>query len=147
MSGHAKTIRVAARQTTGLTGLYTDMNEISTQRDATTGRFLTGNNFGKHQGNPHCKVLYHLREAFLQSCGPDEVRRLTARLIELAHDSNKHVSLEAISLLLDRALGRPKESLAIELNQEQPQHDVSMYSDDQIKRMLEILNEPVGVTT
>jgi hypothetical protein len=106
------------------------------------GRFAPGNPGGP--GNPQCKQLVRLRQAFLEVCDVEQIRLLTQRLIELTRHENKRVAIAAISMLLDRALGKPTESLAILHENQHPHHELEDLSDAQLHEIEQILTHPAG---
>jgi hypothetical protein len=73
------------------------------------GRFRPGNTGGP--GNPYAKRTAKLRTALLRAVKPEDIEAAVAKLVEKA----KAGELPAIKELLDRCLGRPKETVEQEL--------------------------------
>jgi hypothetical protein len=73
------------------------------------GRFRPGNSGGP--GNPFARRTAKLRTALLRAVKPDDIEAAVAKLVEKA----KAGELPAIKELLDRCLGRPKETVEQEL--------------------------------
>jgi hypothetical protein len=70
-------------------------------RDQGTGRFAPGNRCGR--GNPHARRQADLRAALAGAVGPDRLRKITARMADMAEAGD----LEACKLLFDYLLGKP----------------------------------------
>jgi len=64
------------------------------------GKFAPGNRLGR--GNPHAQRVNRLRTALLKTVTPEDMREITAKLVELS----KAGDLDAAELLLDRVFGR-----------------------------------------
>lgn len=74
----------------------------------TDGRFAVGNPGGP--GNPHARQVATLRTALLGAVTPEDMERITAKLVELAKAGN----VPAIREVFDRTVGRPTEADLLE---------------------------------
>ncbi len=77
-------------------------------RDAATGRFAAGNTFG--EGNPHHKRVAELRSALLDAISPEDLRAIVEQLVQKAKSGDVAAARE----VLDRALGKPSQAIAVE---------------------------------
>lgn len=93
------------------------------------GLFAKGNSIGKGvQRSPG--VIAELRKAMCETVTPDVMRRLTQRLIDLAETADPKISLLAIELLYNRILGKPKETVELDVNQQVTGATALLDSDD-----------------
>jgi hypothetical protein len=70
-------------------------------RDGATGRFTPGNSFGR--GNPHARRVAQLRSALFDVVTEDRLKRIAAKLCDLAEGGD----VAAAKLVLLYVLGRP----------------------------------------
>ncbi len=77
-------------------------------REAATGRFAAGNTFG--EGNPHHKRVAELRSALLDAISPEDLRAIVEQLVQKAKSGDVVAARE----VLDRALGKPSQAIAVE---------------------------------
>lgn len=78
-----------------------------------TGRFQKGNPGGP--GNPLAAKVQVVRAALFDAVTADDVQQAARRLVALAVDPDPKVSLDAIQLLFDRLIGKPTESIALDV--------------------------------
>ena len=81
---------------------------VDNGREAATGRFATGNTFG--EGNPHHKRVAELRSALLDAISPEDLRVIVGQLVQKAKSGDVAAARE----VLDRALGKPSQAVAVE---------------------------------
>jgi hypothetical protein len=81
------------------------------------GRFLPGNKASTAEHNPLSRSVYRVKEAMLSACTPEEMFTVTRRLLELCHAEDGRVALQAMELLFNRLLGKPKEEIQLDVNQ------------------------------
>ncbi len=77
-------------------------------RETATGRFAAGNTFG--EGNPHHKRVAELRSALLDAISPEDLRAIVEQLVQKAKSGDVVAARE----VLDRALGKPSQAIAVE---------------------------------
>jgi hypothetical protein len=71
------------------------------------GRFAPGHQFAK--GNPNARRMYALRKALLDSAGPDDVRRVGKKLLDLAEGGD----VAAAKVWLEYTVGKPPQALEL----------------------------------
>ncbi len=108
------------------------------------GRFSKGNGFSKGRANPIAAQVYDLKSAMLTACTPEQVTACTQRLLALCMDPDKKIALQAIGLLFDRLLGKPKEEITVETTTAQHQRPIDLmeYAEaerEQIRATLELI--------
>ena len=78
------------------------------------GQFTKGNDYGK--GNPHAAAVGAWRNALAETITPEHIKGAIAVLLNAAlRDKERWAVIE----LLDRCLGKPQQSLAVDANIEQ----------------------------
>jgi len=82
-------------------------------KDPRTGRFLKGNKGGPG-GNAEAARVRAYRQEFLRALTPADVRKVVLKVAKLAAAGESWAAKE----LLDRALGKSKETLAVEVKHE-----------------------------
>ncbi|MBY0514067.1 MAG: hypothetical protein K2P78_09175 [Gemmataceae bacterium] len=86
--------------------------EMTTYRDD-RGRFLKGCPAGP--GNPLAPQVATLRAALLSAVTPDDITATVRRLIDLCHDDDKRVAVQAMELFFNRVYGKPVESVTMDV--------------------------------
>jgi hypothetical protein len=105
------------------------VKEDSALQRLPNGLFAKGNSIGKgvHRSPG---VIAELRKAMTETVTPDVMRRLTQRLIDLAETADPKISILAIELLYNRILGKPKETVELDVNQQVTGGTALLDSDD-----------------
>jgi hypothetical protein len=114
------------------------------------GRFIVGNKAGSVAHNPMCRSVWTLKQALLNAVTPDEITSITRRLLDLCRDPDGKTALQAIALLFDRLLGRPKESVELEVSKPQPAVDWSRLTTEELITITAIMSRadlPIHATT
>lgn len=136
-------------------------------KDATTGRFLPGNQAAKNpphgivvshdglrdtrghwlpgctgngRGN-HPKLVYEKKLALQEATTPEQVREVILELFKLATTSNNEfVKLAAANMFLDRTVGKPTKEVQIDKRETKVSADLSSLSDEQLRAIEAILS-------
>lgn len=91
-------------------------SNISPYQDS-KGRFVKGNkaSVGRSPGNPHAADAFRVRTVIVECISPDVLRENLLRLIEWSRDESLPVKdrRECVQILLDRRLGKPKETVEV----------------------------------
>lgn len=56
-----------------------------------------------------------VRSALYDSVNPDDVHRAVRRIVSLTQDADPKVATDAIKLMFDRLIGKPAESLSLDV--------------------------------
>jgi len=102
------------------------------EKDPKTGRFLLGNKGGPG-GNPEAARVRAYRMAFLRAAKPRDVRRTVLKLAKLAEAGEEWAARE----LLNRCLGKSKETLAVEVK-----HEGDLRRGEELLGIIERQNRP-----
>jgi hypothetical protein len=108
-------------------------------RNPNDGRFIAGNKFAK--GYPLAPKLYAIKEAMVATCSVEVVKRATERLIELCHDEDKKIAIDALHMLFDRLLGKPKAQIELEVQQQTDELNLKALSNEDLKTVVAILDK------
>ena len=89
---------------------------VATNGRDSTGKFVKGNACGK--GNPYGRQVNEIRRTLLAAVSDDDLVQIARTLVERA----KGGDVAAAKEILDRLIGRPKQSMAIEasISEERP---------------------------
>ncbi len=77
----------------------------SGDHDAATGRFVVGNKASVGHRNPNARQAAALRSAILLATTPESIATTMTKLFALAQSGN----VDAARLVLDRAIGKPRQ--------------------------------------
>jgi hypothetical protein len=105
------------------------------------GRFLPGNKASTAEHNPLSRSVWKIKEAMLSACTAEETFAVTRHLLELCHAEDGRVALQAMELLFNRLLGKPKEEIQLDVNQgsDSPVNP-SLLSDAELEQVMGILD-------
>lgn len=87
------------------------------QQHPVTGHFLKGNTMSRAETNPLCRQVFNLKRAFSECFTPEAIQGVARRLLDLCHDPDSKVALQAIDLLLQRLYGKPSQEVALQVSQ------------------------------
>jgi len=106
-------------------------------------QFQPGNKAAVGHKNHTASTVTLLRRELLSAVTPQEFRSMVLRMVEIVKHGSARDAVAAFTLLSDRLLGKAKESIEITTtDQSAPQ--LSQYSSEQIKEMLDILSNPAA---
>lgn len=122
------------------------------EQETVNGKWRKGNALAYGQPgvkNPTASAAARLRQAMYRVVDDEEMVKLIRRHLELCYQTDSPgVALEALNMIFNRFLGKPKESLEVDINTNASGVNPALLSDDQVEAILDILdakasNDPV----
>jgi hypothetical protein len=84
------------------------------------GRLLPGSKLAVGARNPHASRISELKTAMLAAVTPQDMVDVMLRLLDLTKNPDGKIALAAIELFQNRTVGKPKESIELDVTTDGP---------------------------
>lgn len=110
------------------------------------GYFARGNTISRGHGNPILAKMSEFKAMFLKAVTVEDILKAKHTLIALMDDPDPRVRVAAITVFLDRSLGKIEQTFDVNVTAEtKPAFNYQALSDDELKQLQSLTAKAAGV--